>query len=171
MLNLKLHHCVCSCTLTQQLQLLLTWRPVHDVLLLIPMWGECSLTGVERSVGDHQGFTCHWTGCLCFCAPAEGSWTCSAVVWGGWSAGWTVRWGSCVRRRSPPTTSPSRFSPTAGPLPGPPDGAPADPSCSRALWLSPEDETDTPKPQPSQLLLRECHTLYCVNKTHIKICW
>lgn len=89
--------------------------------------------------GDGQSLRCHWMGCLCFCAPAEGRQTCSEAAWGGWSAGWMVRWGSCVQRRSPPTASPSRLAPTAVLPPGPPGDVPAGPSYCPALWLSPED--------------------------------
>lgn len=82
---------------------------------------------------------CHWMGCLCFCAPAEGRRTCSAVAWGGWSVAWTARWGSCVQRQSLPTASPFPLGPTAAPPPGQPGDAPADLSYFPALWLSPKE--------------------------------
>lgn len=101
-------------------------------------------TDESREEGeDGQSFRCHWTGCLCFCAPAEGRRTCSAVAWGDWSVAWTVRWGSCVQRRSLPTASPFPLGPTAAPPPGQPGDAPADLSCFPALWLSPTEDERT----------------------------
>lgn len=96
-------------------------------------------TDKSREGEDGQSFRCHWTGCLCFCAPAEGRRTCSGVAWGGWSVAWTARWESCVQRHSLPTASPFPLGPTAAPPPGQPGDAPADLSCFPALWLSPKE--------------------------------